>query len=334
MPVGNSSNGVGVFPGEVLFTINGNFQHIDWSHDEVGSEPFDHFGTMETYIISPGITIGLTEYFNFNYNQILGIRSMHWGPDQESIHHREESTLTDYINNQGFAQAIGGLVGDARFKIRYLHKNVAMKEGSRIFFGLGMLVPSKSVLTESPFLVNEEDWPEDNEHWTGEHRHFSLSDGAYKGLLEFQLFNKRHHNPVFYGFSANIEVPLSESKYEFMPGISYSFITSLIYNNNKYNSEKNFNFHPLGFSFGLSLLGLTEASWHGVTTPNSESKILVPSFGGIWKLNKTTISISLQKPIFITGLAQSDDDPLNNKTDAIEIVFGYRRNLGYMIPWL
>ena len=52
-----------------MFTINGNFQYIDWSHDPVEPEPFDHLGTMETYIISPGVTIGLTEYLNFDYKQ-------------------------------------------------------------------------------------------------------------------------------------------------------------------------------------------------------------------------------------------------------------------------
>jgi len=301
-----------------MFTMNGNFQYIDWSHDEVASEPFDHFGTMETYLIIPGVTIGLTDYLNFSYSHILGKRSMNWGPEgpaNASIHHRDESTLTDYIN------AIGGLIGDARFKLRYLYKNVGMKEGSRIYFGLGMLVPSKSVLTENPFIEPITD-----------HRHFSLSDGAYKGLLEFQLFNKRFTNPVFYGLTTNIEIPISESKYEFMPGISYSFVTSLLYNNKKYNSEKNFNLSPLGFTFGLSFVGTTEASWHGDPTPNSESKILVPSFGAIWKLGKGSASILVQKPIFISGAIGSDD--LNNEASAFEIVFGYRRNLGYMITWL
>ena len=309
-----------------MFTINGNFQYIDWSHDEVEHESFDHFGTMETYLIIPGVTIVLTDYLNFSYSQVLGIRSMSWGPDSVSFHHRDESSLTDYINDEGFAQALGGAMGDARFKLRYLYKNVGMKEGSRIYFGLGMLVPSKSVLTESPFLViGDEDRPR-------QHRHFSLSDGAYKGLLEFQLFNKRFTNPVFYGLTTNIEIPISESKYEFMPGISYSFVTSLLYNNKKYNSEKNFNLSPLGFTFGLSFVGTTEASWHGVPTSNSESKILVPSFGAIWKLGKGSASILVQKPIFISGAIGSDD--LNNEADAFEIVFGYRRNLGYMIPWL
>jgi len=317
-----------------MFTLNGNFQYIDWSHAPVEPEPYEHFGTLKTYIINPGITIGLTEYLNFEYNQILGVRSMHFGPEEESIHHDTETSLTDYENDKGFKQAIGGLLGDARFKIRYLYKNAGMKEGSRVFFGLGISVPSKNVLTESPFLVSAEDFPEDNEDWTGEHRHFSLSDGSYKGLVELQLFKKKSTNPVFYGLVGNVEVPLSESKYEFMPGVSYSCNISVLYSNKKYNSEKNFNLIPIGFPLGLSFVGLTEASWHGVQTPNSKSQILVPSIGAIWKLGEGNISMSLQKPIFISGVIGSDDDPLNNKANAFEIVFGYRRNLGYMIPWL
>ena len=314
-----------------MFTFNGNFQYIDWSHDPVEPEPYEHFGTLKTYIINPGITIGLTEYLNFEYNQILGVRSMHFGPEEESIHHDTETSLDDYENSQGFKQAIGGLLGDAKFKIRYLYKNVGMKEGSRVFFGLGVSVPSKNILTESPFLVSEEDWPEDNEDWTGEHRHFSLSDGSYKGLVELQLFKKKSTNPVFYGLVGNVEIPLSESKYEFMPGVSYSFNISVLYNNKKYNSVS---LIPIGFPMGLSFVGLTEASWHEVPTPNSESQILVPSIGAIWKLGEGSISMSLQKPIFISGQIGSDDNPLNNKANAFEIVFGYRRNLGYMIPWL
>ena len=317
-----------------MFTINGNYQYIDWSHGPVNPEPYEHFGTLETFIINPGITIGLTEYLNFEYNQVLGVRSMHFGPDEKSIHHDTETSLTDYENDNDFKQAIGGLLGDARFKIRYLYKNVGMKEGSRVFFGLGMSVPSKNTLTESPFLVNVEDWPEDNEDWTGQHRHFSISDGSYKGIVEFQIFKKRSSNPVFYGLVGNVEVPLSESRYEFMPGISYSCNISVLYNNKKYNSEKNLSLIPIGFPLGISFIGLTKASWHGVPTPNSESQILVPSIGVIWQLGKNSISMSLQKPIFISGTIGSDDDPLNNKANVFEIVLGYRRNLGYIIPWL
>ena len=69
-------------------------------------------------------------------------------------------------------------------------------------------------------------------------------------------------------------------------------------------------------------------------------KMLSPSIGGIWPTNKGSISLSFQKPFFIqgrnimVGIDTITNDPLNNKTNVFEIIFGYRRNLGYMIPWL
>ena len=87
-----------------MLTINGNYQYIDWSHSPVNPEPYEHFGTLETFIINPGITIGLTEYLNFEYNQVLGVRSMHFGPDEKSIHHDTETSLTDYENDNDFNQ--------------------------------------------------------------------------------------------------------------------------------------------------------------------------------------------------------------------------------------
>ena len=299
-----------------MLSVNMNIQNIKWRHNKLESEPNvgEHSGTLESYLIIPGLTIGISDYFNFNYSQTIGVRSMNWegvGEDTESYHHRKETSLTDYINS------IGGAFGDARFKLRYLYKNVGMKEGFRIYFGFGMLIPSKSVLTKSPFIEPD-------------HRHFSLSDGAYKGLLEFQIFKKKLTNPVFYGLTTNFEIPISDSKYGFMPGTSYSFMSSLIY---KFNSKKSYNIVPIGVTFGLSFIGTTEASWNKIPTPNSESKLVIPSIGGTWNTGNGSLSISIQKPIFITGLS-GDDDPLNNEVNAIELAFGYRRNLGYLIPWL
>ena len=245
---------------------------------------------------------------------------MTWDGDTTTIHHRDENSLSDFINTTG------GLLGDTRLMFRYLLYNDGQGSGRRLFFGGGLVFPSKNTITSDPFFLNGEE--------KTEHRHFSISEGAYKALAEIQIFKKRSSNPVFYGLVGNVEVPLSESRYEFMPGISYSCNISVLYNNKKYDSEKNLNLIPIGFPLGLSFIGLTEASWHEVPTPNSESQILVPSIGAIWKLGEGSISISLQKPIFISGQIGSDDNPLNNKANAFEIVFGYRRNLGYMIPWL
>ena len=41
-------------------------------------------------------------------SQVFGIRSMTWGKDWESDHHREEDSSSDFQN------AVGGLLGDSR----------------------------------------------------------------------------------------------------------------------------------------------------------------------------------------------------------------------------
>ena len=299
-----------------MLSVNMNIQHIDWGHDAIDNDSYegDHLGTLDSYLIIPGLTVGISDYLNFSYSQTIGVRSMHWGGDGESRHHRSETSLTDFENS------IGGIFGDARLKLRYLYKNTGMKEGNRVYFGFGVSIPSKTVLKESPF---DDDEP---------HRHFSLSDGAYKGLLEFQIFKKKSVNPVFYGLVSNIGIPINESKYGYTPGISYNLTSSLIC---RISSKSNI--LPSGLSFGLSFVGTTEASWGEEIAKNSESQLLVPSIGGSWQLSKGTLSFSLQTPIFLTGLSNDDyqsDLNTNNKANAIELVIGYRRNLGYLIPWL
>ena len=315
-----------------MLSINGNFQHIDWSHDALPEENDvgDHLGTLQSYITIPSFTVGLTDYLNINFSQILGVRSMKWKNPNISDHHRDETSLTDYITSNGFRQAIGGLLGDSSIKLRYLYKNAGMKEGSRIYFGSGLSIPSNNILTESPFLEEAEGSPQDNEGWTGEHRHFSLSEGAYKALFELQVFKKRMSNPVFYGFACNVDIPINTSKYGFKPGISYSIVSSLVYNRTEKEKLK---FLPAGITYGLSFVGTTLASWHGEETPNSASRLIIPSLGGVWNTSKGALSLSLQKPVFLTGLG-ADDNPFHNEAHAIEIVIGYRRNLGYKIHWL
>ena len=302
-----------------MLSVNMNIQHIDWGHDAIDNDIYegDHIGTLASYLIIPGLTVGISDYLNFSYSQTIGVRSMHWGGDGASDHHRSETSLTDYDNSNG------GVFGDARLKLRYLYKNTGMKEGNRVYFGFGVLIPSKNVLTSSPFFETGEVEP---------HRHFSLSEGAYKGLLEFQIFKKKSVNPVFYGLVSNIEIPIYESKYGYTPGITYNLTSSLIY---RISSKAKI--LPSGLSLGLSFVGTTEASWNEEIAKNSESQLLVPSIGGSWQLSKGTLSFSLQKPFFLTGLSNDDSDgdlDTNDKANAIELVIGYRRNLGYLIPWL
>ena len=97
MPVGSASDGVGLFAGQMMVSANINMQHIDWSHDPV--EPnleLDHFGELSSVLLIPTITIGLSDYWNFNYTQVIGIRKMGWGPLDENAHHRTESSMEDF----------------------------------------------------------------------------------------------------------------------------------------------------------------------------------------------------------------------------------------------
>ena len=96
MPVGNASDGIGLFAGQIMLSTNMNMQHIDWSHDPVApDENLEHFGHLNTVLLMPSITVGLSDYWNVNYLQIIGVREMGWGPHEVSVHHRTESSLDD-----------------------------------------------------------------------------------------------------------------------------------------------------------------------------------------------------------------------------------------------
>ena len=341
MPVGNTSQGVGIFPGEVMINIDMNYQHIIWSHDPLPYENFIHKGFLNSYTINPRITVGLSEYVNLTISQAIGVRDMIWEPTDTSIHHRNENTTTNFkIPYNDEIQAKGGVFGDSKINLKYLYKDVGMKEGSRVYFGVGLIIPSKAVLRSDPFKKPED--IDDIDEWLSgkyDHRHFSLSNGVYKGSLELQLFNKRFSNPIFYGVVFNIDIPISASKYGYLPGINYSISSSMILERKSYSEDK-FNVLPGGFLYGLTFIGFEEASWNDNPTPNSKSLMLVPSIGAVWPTNKGSISLSFQKPFFIkgdnimVGIDTISNDPLNNKTNAFELILGYRRNLGYIIPWL
>ena len=59
MPVGNSEHGVGLWKGQIMFTIDNIANYIDWWHEPTDSEPFDHAGDLLNYTVSPTLSIGL-----------------------------------------------------------------------------------------------------------------------------------------------------------------------------------------------------------------------------------------------------------------------------------
>ena len=217
MPVGNSDRGVGLGAGEVMLFADFNMQEFDWWHDKVNqpneapvafipytnvAEDFEHSGLLENKTLNLGMTIGLTDYWNVTLSQIFSERCMIWeGPtfdgtedfynenyhkigQSKTVHHRTECSDTDFFDESGNIKAYGGTLGDAKINFKYLLSNAGKGTGNRVFFGGGFIVPSKHTITESPWKKNDL-----GKHTP--HRHFYLSDGAYKMFAEVQFFKKR-----------------------------------------------------------------------------------------------------------------------------------------------
>jgi hypothetical protein len=324
LPVGNSDKGVGLFAGQIMVGADFNYQYIDWKHDPLkgSDESFEtdengdpvghHIGTLSAYVVNPSITIGLSDYWNFTFSQVIGKRQMTWGKDKESVHHREEGSDTDFEN-----QAIGGLLGDSRLMFRYLAINAGSGSGKRLFFGGGLVIPSKNTLTANPFKLGI-----DNTN----HRHFSMSEGVYKGVFETQYFIKRMTNPVFVGGTFSIVEPLGESDHGFkasrMIDLSFTAFT------------KKINF--INGSMGASLMfrHTSEGFWNDVPAPNSESLLVTPGVGLLLNTKVGVLALNLQKPFFINGGVSGENSASQEDTNVWQISVSFRRILDYSIPWL
>jgi len=305
---------------------NYNYQFIDWSHDKVpnledgpSGDDHAHVGTMSTHLITPTITLGLSDYVNISYQQAIGIRSMDWMGEGDSNHHRDENSLS------AFANALGGALGDATINLKYLLTNTGVQSGSRIFIGGGLIIPSNSILTKSPFIDEDGDDVVDEAH-----RHFSLSDGCYKTNFELQYYIKRNSKnwflPAFYGITFNYIQPLKESKYGYLSGNTYIGIGSVLFATKFKNT-----WSPKGISLGIAFLKSKEAYWNNEKAPNSIAKAFIPSFGMIWN-HKTYGSLSLN--VKYNQNEAIAEDVNNNKSSSFEISLGYRKTLSYSVPWL
>ncbi len=315
MPVGNSDKGVGLWAGQIMLNLDNVNQYIDWWHEAVpgSGEGFEHEGTLTTLMLSPAITIGLSNYWNVTISQALGNRVMTWDGDTTTIHHRDENSLSDFINSTG------GLLGDTRIMLRYLLYNDGQGAGKRLFFGSGVVLPSKNTITSDPFFLNGKEQTE--------HRHFSISEGSHKGILELQYFKKRTTTPVFVGGSMSIEIPMGENKYGYQASNLYDANINAL--SNKVGK--------LNVSIGgnLSIRHTTRAYWNGEAAPNSKSTIVSPGVSFLWNIKMGGFAVGLQKPVFIYGgMAGTEAEDIDEAINSWQITLSYRRVLDFIIPWL
>jgi len=314
LPVGNADKGVGLWAGQVMFTLDNANQYIDWWHEPLPGfgEGFDHEGTLTSIVLSPGLTVGITNYWNITLTQVVGGRFMTWDSDTTTIHHRDEGSHTDFLN------AIGGLMGDTRIMLRYLLYNDGMGAGKRLFLGGGLIVPSKNTLTSDPFFLNGEE--------RSDHRHFSMSEGVYKALWELQYFKKRNSNPVFLGGALQTEIPLNTNEYGYRASRFYDLSLSAL--------TKEVPRLGAALSSSTVVRHSTKAYWNNKPSPNSRSTVLTIGVGLIWNLSLGGLSVNLQRPVFLDGRFSGIEGEVEQRVSAYQISVSYRRVFDYVIPWL
>jgi len=232
----------------------------------------------------------------------LGLRTMNFDKDNESVHHRDEHSASDFDN------AKGGILGDSRIILRYLLKNTGAGDGYRIILGSGITLPSKNNLTKSPFLKSNEAFIP--------HRHFSMSNGTYNIISDIQFYYKRSANPVFFGGNFSIEKPINENEYFYMPRTSLKAVFSTIY--------KRFDKLDGSLDLSLGVESLSKEYWNGIPSPNSSALIVTPSLGYLFSTRKGVLSISLQKPAFMKGSFNINEGDLEQSTGVWQMVLSFR----------
>tara|TARA_B100000073_G_scaffold77551_1_gene58679 strand:- start:1155 stop:1886 length:732 start_codon:yes stop_codon:yes gene_type:complete len=237
---------------------------------------------------------------------------MKWEGDTTTIHHRNESSHSNFIN------AIGGFFGDKKLLFRYLLYNDGQGAGKRVFIGTGLTIPSKNTITSDPFFLRGEE--------KTEHRHFAMSEGSYKALFECQYYIKRHSNPVFIGGSATIETPLHTNQYGYKASNLYDISLSAL--------TKEISLIGTAISLGLNLRHSTKAYWNDIASPNSVSTLLTPSVGTIFNLNSGGINLSIQRTFFLNGRFSGIEGEVDQKVSSYQVNLGYRHTFDYVIPWL
>jgi len=346
LPVGNSDRGVGLGAGEILIFADFAYQNFDWWHDVVPDaiipgtddpENFEHLGLLKNKSMNLGFTIGLNDWWNITLSTLLSERCMVWegpvDPDGNSltVHHRTECSSTDFKDN-GEIKAFGGFLGDTKINAKYLLYNVGKGTGPRLFLGGGLIIPSSNELTESPWIKTDHDNDSETPDRYNPHRHFYLSDGAYKAFAEFQFFMKRAKFPVFWGTAIGFETPLGESDYGFKPSNKTDVTILALSGPFKHlEAEANsFRITSIGFNFTISHVGGSE--WDGVRTPNSEATAYIPGISILFASKAGTFGLNFQKGYESYSMKTEYD--IKEETDIYAISLSYRRLLDKVIEGL
>ena len=228
---------------------------------------------------------------------------MVWDQKGKSIHHRSESTFEDFNN------ANPGWLGDSKIILRYLARNDGIGEGLRVIYGGGLSIPSNSVLTSDPFFLNGDE--------KTDHRHFSLSTGSYKYIIESQLFFKQSDNPVFYGGFLTYEHPIAENKYNYIPPPLLNISLSTTF--------KRFDERDSSIGYGIAIMQSGQGYWNEIKEPNSKSLSVAPTLSYLVNSRFGALSLNISKPLFLKGSFYSSEGNLGQGSNIWQFTVSLRK---------
>jgi hypothetical protein len=180
------------------------------------------------------------------------------------------------------------------------------------------VIPSKNTLTSDPFFLRKKE--------KTDHRHFSLSEGVYKSVLEMQFFMKKITNPIFMGGTLMAKLPLNKNEYGFKSARRYDLSLTIF-------SKKipKLNASPSG---SMIARHTTTAFWNGIEAPNSRSTVVTVGGGLLWNVARGGVSLNIQKPFFVDGAFSGIEGEMDQRVGAWQLSISYRKTLNYVIPWL
>jgi len=129
LPVGESEKGVGVAKNQIIYGVQSFFSYIDWWHEPIGKENYDHKGTLNSFIIKPSLVYGLNWAIENGINGCLWSAQPKEGLDDRIIpisfdvinYHTSEilslALIYELIHSAGFrCPTIAGKAQERRFE--------------------------------------------------------------------------------------------------------------------------------------------------------------------------------------------------------------------------
>ena len=265
--------------------------------------------------------------------------------NQKYANHFKVRNVTNCLFMSNFSNAIGGMFGDLTIMSKFILYYTEASEGPRIFFSTGLTIPSKNSLTKDPYFRKTIDMDYGNSNGVvedsevenfninapfsdKEHKHFAISEGVYRFIVEPSYYYKKFTNPVFLGFSMKCATQISSlTSYE--AGNSYELNVTSLFASSKMKYIRDLISKNINFSIGFSAFLTEEASWDGYIAPNSNEFIVRPTIGLLYNTdNFGTFNFSLNTSYFIEGVFQKNEESNNpnfkQNADEIAIMINYR----------